>query len=193
MSNRHARAREALRAAEARTREDDSVAEAREAAQNGDEAVGQALRVLRRSTQHRPRTEAEVAGKLRQRGYGEPIIEQALAAARQQGIVDDAAFATAWVQDRGLKRGFGARRLRDELAGRGVGEADIETALERLDGRDEQHTAWELARTRARQLPADLSYDALVRRLGSYLMRRGHAPSVAEHAAREVARTAEQG
>jgi hypothetical protein len=58
MSNRHARARQALRAAEARTRDDDSAAEAREAAQNGDEAVGQALRVLRHSTQHRPRTEA---------------------------------------------------------------------------------------------------------------------------------------
>lgn len=196
MSERHARARQALRAAEAQTHGvgRQPGASATGAGDDGDEEVAQALRFVLRSTQTRPQTEAETAGKLRQRDYSEEIVEQTLAAARQQGLVDDTAFAVAWVEDRGLKRGFGASRLRDELAGRGVTEDVIEAALRRLEGRDEHHTALELARARARQLPANLSRDALVRRLGSYLMRRGHAPGLAERAAHEIAgQKAEEG
>lgn len=192
MSDRHARAREALRAAEARAQAGAHrrVEPPGHAVQDEHTPSGQitaALRFVLRSTQNRPQTEAEIAGKLRQRDYPEDTVEHTLAAARQQGIVDDAAFAAAWVDDRGIRRGLGELRLRDELAARGVGAADIDAALSRLDDRDEHHTARELARTRARQLPASLGPAARVRRLGNYLMRRGHPPGLAERVAREIA------
>lgn len=156
-----------------------------------DQAVASALRFVLRSTQNRPQTEAEVASKLRGRDYGDDTIERALAEARRQGVVDDSAFAAAWVEDRGRQRGFGAVRLREELGRRGVTPADIDAALRRLDDRDDHTTAVELARTRAQQLPANLTPEAMVRRLGSYLMRRGHPPGLAERAAREVAGASE--
>lgn len=152
-----------------------------------DQAVTSALRFVLRSTQNRPQTEAEIASKLRGRDYGDDTIDRTLAEARRQGAVDDAAFAAAWVEDRGRQRGFGAARLRDELARRGVTEADIDAALRHLDDRDDHTTAVELARARARQLPANLSRDATIRRLGGYLVRRGHPPGLAERAAREIA------
>lgn len=151
------------------------------------EEFASALRFVLRSAQNRPQTEAELASKLRGRGYGDDTIDRALAEARRQGVVDDSAFAAAWVEDRGRRRGFGAARLRDELARRGVPEADIDAAMRQLDDRDDHTTAVELARTRARQLPTNLTGEAIVRRLGSYLMRRGHPPGLAERAAREVA------
>lgn len=195
MNEQHARAREALRVAEAQAR---GVTGSRagaggQAPPAPDEHVNAALRFVLDSTQRRPQTEAEIARKLRQRDYDDATIQQALTAAKHQGMIDDAAFAAAWVEDRGRQRGFGAVRLREELAGRGVGAVDIDAALHRLDDRDDHRTAVELARARVGQLPDGLSRDALVRRLGRYLLRRGHAPDVAERAAREVADGAEEG
>lgn len=156
-----------------------------------DQAVASALWFVLRSTQNRPQTEAELASKLRGRDYGDGTIGRALAEARRQGAVDDSALAAAWVEDRGRRRGFGVTRLRDELARRGVSEADIDAALRQLADRDDHTTAVELARTRARQLPANLTREASVRRLGNYLVRRGHPPGLAERAAREVVGAAE--
>lgn len=150
------------------------------------EAVADAVRFVQRSTRHRPQTEAEIAAKLAQRDYGQDTIDAALAEARRQGMVDDAAFAAAWVEDRGRQRGYGVARLRTELARRGVVDADIDAALTLLSDRDDHTAAVGLARTRLRQLPAGLSTEALVRRLGGYLMRRGHSPGLSERAAREV-------
>lgn len=195
MSERHARAREALRAAEARAREGrgSQVGSPGEVEETPDEQVNAALRFVLRSTQNRPQTEAEIVRKLRQREYADETIDQTLSAAKQQGLIDDGAFAAAWVEDRGRQRGFGPVRLREELARRGVGEVDIDTALRQLDDRDDHRTAVELARARARQLPGNLSREALVRRLGGYLMRRGHPPGLAERAAREIAGSAHEG
>jgi regulatory protein len=151
-----------------------------------DDAVAAAVRFVVRSTRTHPQTEAEVAAKLRRGGHDETVIDRALAEARRQGLVDDAAFAAAWVEDRGRNRGFGTARLRDELDRRGVCEADIDAALHRLADRDDHTAAVELARRRAAQLPGTLSVDAKLRRLGGYLVRRGHAPGLAERAAREV-------
>lgn len=156
-----------------------------------DEALAEAVRFVLRSTRKRPQTEAEVAAKLRRRGNGEDVIERTLAEARRHGLVDDAAFAVAWVEDRGRHRGFGAARLREELARRGVCDADIDAALRRLDDRDDHTTAVELARQRAARLPGNLSQDARVRRVGGYLVRRGHPPGLAERAAREALGAAE--
>lgn len=155
-----------------------------------DDAAGDvtaAVQFVLRSTEKRPQTEAEVADKLRRRGYGEQVVDAALAEARRVGAVDDAAFATAWVEDRGRNRGFGQARLRTELQRRGVEDAQIDAAVRQLDDRDDHSTAVTLARRRARQLPDHLDQAALLRRLGGYLTRRGYPPGLAERAAREVA------
>lgn len=145
-------------------------------------AVGFVLR----STGQRPQTEAEVRAKLAGRRTAEPVVEAVIQRARQLGAVDDAAFARAWVEDRGHQRGYGVTRLRQELRRRLVPEPLIQDALAQLEGRDELAVATDLARDRSRQFPASLQPEAVARRLQAFLMRRGYSPGLAQRVAVDV-------
>jgi regulatory protein len=150
-----------------------------------DEA-GKALAFVLRSTGMRPQTEAELRAKLRTREVPDEVADEALERARKLRAVDDAAFARAWVEDRGRVRGYGAARLRQELRRRKVPEDLVEQALATLEDRDEAASALALARGRAQRLPATLPPETVARRVAAFLMRRGYGPGVAERAAREA-------
>jgi len=139
-----------------------------------------------RSTQQRPQTEAEVRAKLAGRGADPAVIDAAVARARAAGAVDDAAFAVAWVEDRGRVRGYGVARLRQELRRRQVPDPLVEDALAALEERDDLAVATDLARDRLRQLPATLQPEAVARRLHAWLVRRGYGPSLAHRVALDV-------
>jgi regulatory protein len=150
------------------------------------DAVAGAVAFLLRSTQFRPQTEAELRDKLGIRQVSPDVAERALDRARQLGAVDDAAFARAWVADRGVKRGYGIPRLRDELRRRLVPEQLIDAALAILVDRDEQDIATQLASRRAAGLPTSLEPPAVARRLQGYLVRRGYGPALAQRVAIDV-------
>lgn len=145
--------------------------------------VSEAFAFILRSTSARPQTEAEIGGRLRSREVPEDVAEAALARARALGAIDDAAFARAWVDDRGMQRGYGMARLREELRRRLVPDDLIEDALARLNGREDLLVATELAQERARRLPQTLSPEAAARRLHGYLTRRGYPDALAERVA----------
>ena len=155
------------------------------AAGDGDPGTA-AVAFLLRSTQSRPQTEAELRDKLRKREVPADIAECALDRARQLGATDDAAFARAWVADRGVKRGYATARLRVELRRRLVPDGLIEAALATLGERSEQVTATQLASKRAAGMPASLEPPAVARRLQGYLLRRGYAPALAQRVAIDV-------
>lgn len=145
-----------------------------------------AVAFLIHSSQRRPQTEAELAAKLRQRDVADEIAAAALGRVKALGAVDDAAFARAWVDDRGNHRGYGTARLRQELLRRQVPEILVEEALTELDGRDERSVATELARSRAQRMPASLPSETVARRLVGYLVRRGYGQALAQLVARSV-------
>ncbi|HEY8339378.1 MAG TPA: regulatory protein RecX [Egibacteraceae bacterium] len=145
--------------------------------------VKAALAYLLKSTAQRPQTEAELRDKLRRRDVDDDVSDAAIAEAKRLRAVDDAAFARAWVEDRGRARGFGTARLRAELRRRQVPDELIDEALHRLDGRDDLAVATELAAKRAATLPASLPPETVARRLVAYLVRRGHPPALAQRAA----------
>lgn len=154
--------------------------------EDGRDPVAAALAFLLRSTQQRPQTEAELRAKLAGRAVPEEVAEAALARARDIGAVDDAAFARAWVEDRGRQRGYGVGRLREELRRRLVPERFVEDALASLGDRDDLAVATDLARARLGQLPSSLQPEAVARRLQGYLVRRGYAPGLAQRVAIDV-------
>lgn len=151
-----------------------------------DEDVRKALAFVLRSTEVRPQTEGELRAKLRRRDVDEDTAEEALRHARALGAVDDHAFAHSWVSERGLGRGYGASRLREELRRRLVPQVLIDEALTGLEARDDYSAAAALARKRLRQLPAGLAPEAVVRRLTSFLVRRGHPPGLAQRVAIDI-------
>jgi regulatory protein len=73
-----------------------------------DEEVRKALAYVLRSTQAKPQTEAEVRAKLARRGVTDETADAVLAQARRLKAVDDEALARALVEERGLRRGYGA-------------------------------------------------------------------------------------
>jgi regulatory protein len=148
--------------------------------------VDAAVAFILRSTRQRPQTESEIAAKLTARAYEPDVCDAALARARELGAVDDAAFARAWVTDRGQGRGYGVPRLRQELARRGVPEIVAEQALAVLAERDVVAVATELARERMRRLPDSLEPEAVARRLVGFLARRGYEHGLARRVALTV-------
>lgn len=145
--------------------------------------VVEALTFILRSTAARPQTEAEVVGRLRSRQVPEDVTDAALTRAKSLGAIDDAAFARAWVHDRGTNRGFGVARLREELRRRLVPDDLIDAALAQLEDRDDLAVATELARAWSSRLPLALSHEASARRICGYLTRRGYPLGLAEQVA----------
>lgn len=151
-----------------------------------DPVVGKAVAFLLRSTARKPLTSAEAKQKLADRDHDKATVEAAVAEAVRQGILDDAAFADAWVADRGVKRGYGRARLERELRRRKVPDHLIDTALDQLDQVDQRGAATELARKRAQSMPADLEPAKVANRLVGMLLRRGYDSELAHDVARKV-------
>lgn len=154
--------------------------------QAADPGVTAAFGFLVRSTSRRPLSVAEARSKLAGRDHDEATVEAAVARAIQQRVLDDPGFARAWVDDRGVKRGYGRARLTRELRRRGIGEDDIATAMSQLEATDEVAQATELARQRAQRMPASLEPVKVANRLVGFLVRRGYPSHVATSVARKV-------
>jgi len=118
----------------------------------------------------RQRSEAEMRAYLRRSGIEDATIDDIVAALARQGLLDDRSFAAAWTESRLSSRPRSRRLLQRELRGKGV---DDETASEATQAVDDESTAVELARRRARLLQG-LDRGAAVRRLSDYLLRRGY-------------------
>lgn len=90
------------------------------------DALAAALRLLAR----RGRSESELAGRLRQKGFSEAAITSVMARCRQLGYLDDARFARERARE--LMRGGRAvgRRVLVDLQQRGIAEATALAAVE---------------------------------------------------------------
>ncbi len=130
-------------------------------------AYQRALRYL----SYRPRSEAELRAYLTKHGVTPSIIQGVLARLRELGLVDDAAFARAWVENRGTFRPRGRRALRAELRQKGLPSALIEAALAEVDEPALALRAGEKALRRYGRLP----WPAFREKMGAYLARRGFA------------------
>ncbi len=117
----------------------------------------------------RPRSEAEVRRRLRQRQIPDAIVDQVVDRLRQASLLNDEEFANFWVENRVTFRPRSKRVLRAELKQKGVGDDQVRQALA---ASDDSAAAYALAAPRARRL-AGLEYQEFRRKLGDYLARRG--------------------
>lgn len=81
----------------------------------------------------RPRSEAEIEDKLRQRAASEEIRAEVLNRAKNNGLIDDYAFAEQWVRQRSQNKRLGKIALRHELKQKKVADSIIEAVLSELD------------------------------------------------------------
>ncbi len=132
-----------------------------------------------------PRTRAQLAEVLRRRNVPAAAAETVLGRLTDVGLIDDAAFAAAWVQTRHRGRGLSRRTLAGELRSRGIPAETVAGAVEALDPEQELHTARAMVERRL-GTTAGLPVATRVRRLAGMLVRRGYPPGVASRLVHEA-------
>lgn len=125
-----------------------------------------------------PRTRAELADLLAERDIPDEVADEVLDRFTDVGLIDDAAFANAWVESRHRGRGLGKRALAQELRRRGVDDELARDALEELDPDQEEATARALVRKKLRSMRS-LDRQVAMRRLIGMLARKGYPGSLA--------------
>src|SRR5690349_21392217 len=103
-----------------------------------------------------PRTQAQLAEALHRRGVPDDAAQTVPGRLADVGLIDDAAFARAWVESRHYSRGLSRRSLSAELRRQGVQSQEIREAVDTLDPEQEVATARRLveqkmARTRGQR------------------------------------------
>jgi regulatory protein len=140
-----------------------------------------ALRLL----DHQPRTRAELAQALARRGVPADAAAAVLDRFTEVGLIDDAAFAAAWVDSRHAGRGLGRRALSAELRRRGVDNEIVRDAVETVSADDEEAAARTLVERRLRSM-SSLSPETRLRRLVGMLARKGFSQGLAHKVVREA-------
>lgn len=131
------------------------------------------------------RTRAELERSLARAGAPEDAVAAALDRLTHVGLIDDTAYAQAYVRTGVAVRRRGTRNLKAELRGRGVAPDIIDLAAAEVDEQDERATALALARRRAQSL-ARLDPQVRRRRLTGLLLRRGFSGSIVTDVVAEV-------
>ena len=127
------------------------------------------LDTARRYLSYRPRSEFELRERLRQRGFNVEIIEEVAGKLKAQGLIDDAAFARFWADNRETFNPRSRRLTILELRQKGV---DKELIDETVSSFNEEENAYKVAVKKSRSLAAE-DYDTFRRRLSGFLSRRG--------------------
>lgn len=131
-----------------------------------------------------PKTRAQLAEALAKRDVPDDVAARVLDRLTEVRLVDDEAFAHAWVESRHRGRGLARRALAHELRRRGVDDDTVDDAVDTLGTEQEVETARALVR---RRLPstARLEPQARMRRLAGMLARKGYSSGVAFRVVRE--------
>jgi regulatory protein len=132
-----------------------------------------------------PKTRAQLAQAMRRRNVPDDAANAVLDRFGEVGLIDDAAFATAWVTSRQAGRGLAPRVLTNELRQRGVAEELITEAVSAIDSDDIDAAARDLVTRRARTT-VGLPTAVRLRRLVAMLNRKGYSGEVAVRVVKQV-------
>jgi regulatory protein len=131
---------------------------------------------------YRQRSEAEIRQRLQRHGFDNTCIDKALGRLKEQGLVDDAAFAQFWKENRETFSPRSRRLTKLELKRKGLSSDIIEQIINEIDDKD---SAYRAALNRARRL-STTDYQTFRQRLGGYLGRRGFSYGIIKEITEKV-------
>ncbi|HWB65591.1 MAG TPA: regulatory protein RecX [Mycobacteriales bacterium] len=140
-----------------------------------------ALRLL----DHSPRSRADLEHALARRGVPAEAATAVLDRFTEVGLIDDAAFAAAWVDSRHAGRRLGRRALATELYRHGIDRDLAEQALANVSNDDELIAARALVDRRLRTMRG-LDHATKIRRLTAMLGRKGFSAGLAGRVVRDA-------
>jgi regulatory protein len=133
-----------------------------------------------------PRTRAQLADALRKRDIPDEVADEVLGRFEDVGLIDDAAFARAWVESRHYSRGLAGRALSAELKQRGVDAEKIRTAIDEQLGPDAEISAARRLIEKKLAATRGLPPEVRTRRLAGVLARKGYPAGLAYRVIREA-------
>ena len=131
---------------------------------------------------YRPRSESELRKRLQQRGFDIDSVDAVIAKLKEQGLVDDIAFAQFWKDNR---ESFSPRSqwlTKLELRRKGIDGDIIDQVVETINDSD---SAYRAALSKARSLSLS-DYPSFRHRLAGYLKQRGFSYEVINHTVEQV-------
>lgn len=124
------------------------------------------------------RSRKELADKLAKKDVPADLASALLDRFEEVGLVDDEAFARAWIASRQPGKGLARRALAQELRRKGIDDEVAREALDEIDPEDEDAAARALVRKKLRTMRG-LERDKATRRLVGMLARKGYGPGMA--------------
>ena len=141
-------------------------------------AVLEAKLAAHRLLARRLRAAGELRMQLRKKGFPQAAADEAVDDFVRAGLIDDRAFAVAFVRDRMKFRPKSRRMLERELAARGVSKALVHAVLSEELGEDaERESARALAEKHLARM-SGASPEQRYRRVFAFLQRRGYSASL---------------
>jgi len=126
---------------------------------------------------YRPRSEFEVKERLLRRGFDDNTIEAVIVNLKEQGLIDDMAFAQFWKENRDSFSPRSQWLTKLELRQKRVADDITDQIIKTIDDDD---SAYRAALSKAQRL-SQVDYQSFRRRLGEYLKRRGFSYGVINH------------
>ncbi|MCK9444201.1 MAG: RecX family transcriptional regulator [Tissierellaceae bacterium] len=150
------------------------------AAEELNKTINHALNLL----SYRQRSEKEIFQALMRKGYNDSNIHKAIEYCKELKYIDDLAFAESYVRDKINLSKLGSERIKYELSLKGVSRNIIDKVLI-IDKSDQYEAALELAQKQVKKYEGDSS-NAIYRKLGGYLQRKGYSFDIISKVLRQV-------
>lgn len=131
------------------------------------------------------KTRYQLANILKKREIPDDIANAVLDRFTEAQLIDDAAFARAFVNSRLAVSGKSKSVIARELKQKGVSAQDAQDALSVIDSELEDQTAYSVAKKRYQQL-SSLDPEVRRRRLMGFLLRRGFSSSLTTRILRDL-------
>ena len=130
------------------------------------------------------RSRHELSERLTKKNVPDDVATRLLDRFEEVGLVDDDAFARAWVASRQPGKGLARRALAQELRRKGIDDEVAREALDEIDPADEEAAARVLVRKKLRTL-ARVDDTVATRRLVGLLARKGYPSGLSFTVVRE--------
>jgi regulatory protein len=144
-----------------------------------------ARRILLDRLTGQARSRSELAAALDTKGVPPDVASTVLDRFEQVGLIDDQAFAAAWVQSRQSTRGLSRRALAFELRRKGVDNEIIADSVDAIDPEHERAVARSIVDRKLRTTRR-LDRQSRYRRLTAALARKGYPPGMCSAVVRQA-------
>lgn len=124
------------------------------------------------------RSRKELEERLARRDVPEEVAVRLLDRFEEVGLVDDEAFARAWVEGRQRSRGLARTAIAVELRRKGIADETAKSVLAEVDPGQEEQAARTLVRKKLRSMRG-LDTQVATRRLVGMLARKGYGAGLA--------------